>query len=182
MSRRLLLVLPLLALAVAASADDFVESGTRGLPGSKGIDVRVRHPADWKRIDSEDPAAIVELRGPEATVSGILQVARGRRRVGADAQCEPDRARSMLQHMAADEADARVTDIFARSVDGRPGYELRYERGDAPGYLLVRSVIVCLKDTRVMVSCGASSARKAALREIEPVCERVLGSLRISEE
>ncbi|MCG2591725.1 hypothetical protein LZ009_02920 [Ramlibacter sp. XY19] len=179
---RRLLVLPLLLLAVVARADDFVESSTRGMPGSKGMELRLQHPADWKRIESEDPAALIELRGPEGDVSGILQVARGRRRLGADAQCEPDRARSMLQHMASDEADARVTDLFARSVDGRPGYALRYERANAPGYLRVRSVIVCLKDTRVLVSCGASSPKKAALREIEPVCERVLESVRISEE
>jgi hypothetical protein len=179
---RVLVSMLFLLLSIAARADDFVETSTRGIAGSQGLDLRVRHPADWKRVDSDDAAALVELRGPEGRLTPILQVARGRRRLGADALCQPERAREMLQHMAADEADTRVTDLFARSVDGRPGYELRYERSNAPEHLLVRSVIACLKDTRVLVSCGASGPHKAALREIEPVCSRVLESLRISEE
>src|SRR5690348_8264528 len=96
---RRLLVFPALALALAASADDFVELNTQGLQGSQGIAVRVQHPGDWKRIDSDDAAALVELRGPEGRLTPILQVARGRRRLGAEAQCQPDRARAMLQHM-----------------------------------------------------------------------------------
>lgn len=183
LSSRFLFALALAGAAAApAQADDFRELTTRGLPGSQGIAVRVQHPADWKRIDSDDAAALVELRGPEGRLSGILQIARGRRRLGAEAQCQPDRAQDMLRHMAADEADARVKDLFARTVDGRPGYELRYERSNAPEHLLVRSLIVCLKDTRVLVSCGASSANKAALAAIEPVCNQILESLRISEE
>jgi hypothetical protein len=175
-----------LALAIAvlapARAEDFREFSSKGLPGSQGIAVHVRHPAGWKRVDVDDEIAMAELRGPQGKLTGILQVARGLRRADTEASCHPDRARSMLQNLAGEESDARVTDVVARSRDGRPGFEIRYERSNAPGYMLVRSVIVCLKDSKVLVSCGATADSKAALAGIEPVCRQVLESVSISEE
>ena len=60
----------------------------------------------------------------------------------------------------------------------RPG--ARGDRGLATPR--VRSVIVCLKDSQLVVSCGGTGAAKPALAQIEPVCRRVLESLTISEE
>ena len=177
---------PALVLALAltgltpAQADDFREFDSRGLPGSQGIVVRMRHPAAWRKVKTDDEIALAELRGPEGKLTGILQVARGRRQAGAEALCAPERARTMLQQLEA--SDARVTDVVSRSHDGRPGFEIRYERSNAPGFLLVRSVIVCLRDSRLLVSCGATGDTRAALAGIEPVCEQVLESLRISEQ
>jgi hypothetical protein len=170
------------ALTSPGHAEDFGEFDSKGLPGSRGVVVRVRHPAGWKKVPVDDEMALAELRGPQGRLTGILQVARGRQRAGTEALCQPERALSMLRHLAAEESDARVTDVFARTSAGRPGYEVRYERNVAPSFLLVRSVIVCLKDSRVLVSCGATGGTKAALTEIEPVCRQVLESLSISEE
>ena len=144
--------------------------------------MRVQHPLSWKQVPSDDYIALAELRGPQGRLTGILQIARGRQRTGPDAFCDRERARTMLQNLAADESDTRVTDVFARQIDGRPGYEIRYERNDAGSFLLVRSVIACLKQSRLLVSCGATGATKAALAEIEPVCRQVLESVSISEE
>jgi hypothetical protein len=173
-----------LALACAgvlpARAQDFAEFSSKGLARSEGLTVRIRHPADWKMVPSEDPMALAELHGPAGRVSGILQLARGQR--GAQALCPPERAATMLQNFAGDEADTRVTEVFARTVAGRPGYEIRYERKHPPSFLQVRSLIVCLRDSRLLVSCGATAASKAALAEIDPVCGQVLESVRIAED
>jgi hypothetical protein len=177
---------PALALSCAClspvGAQDLRQFSSKGLPGSQGVVVRVQHPIAWKMVDIDDDMALAELRGPHGRLTAILQVGRGRKRSGAETQCQPEEARTMLQDSAALESDARVTDVFARSSEGRPGYEIRYERNTAPDFLLVRSVIVCLKDTRVVVSCGATGALKMALADIEPVCRQVLGSLSIAEE
>jgi hypothetical protein len=170
------------ALVPAVHGEEFMEFSSKGLPGSQGVDVRVRHPAGWKKVDVEDDIGLAELRGPQGQLTGILQVARGLRRPGMEANCDPQRAPTLAQHLASDESDARVTDVFARSSEGRPGYEIRYERSKAPGFMLVRSRIVCLKDSKVLVSCGATANAKAALAGIEPVCRQVLDSLRITEE
>ena len=179
-------VLTALALAsafpLAAGAQDFAEFSTRGHPGSYGMVLRVSHPQAWKKVAPDDPLALAELRGPHGPLTGILQIARGRRRSDMESLCTPERARTMLQNTSGDEADARVTDVLARKHEGRPAFDLRYERNQAPDFLLVRSVIVCLKDTRVVVSCGAMGATKAAVSEIEAVCSRVLESLAISED
>lgn len=172
-----------LALAPCASpcvagAGDFQEFSTRGLPGSRGLEVRVRHPAGWKTTIVEDPMALAELRGPHGRLTGILQIGRGRQRQDIEALCRPERARSMLQ--GTQDPQTRVTDIVARRHADRPAFEVRYRRNDPP--LLVRSMIVCLKDTRLVVSCGATGPARAALGEIEPVCARVLDSLAIREE
>jgi hypothetical protein len=165
-----------------ARAEDFAEFNSMGLPGSQGVVVRVRHPAGWKQVAIDDDMALAELRGQQGRLTGILQIGRGRQRAGVETPCRPERARTMLLSPAAEESDARITDVFARKHEGRPGYEIRYERNNAPTFLLVRSVIVCLKDSRLVVSCGATGGLKAALAEIEPVCRQVLESLSISEE
>jgi hypothetical protein len=169
------------ALAWPACAADLQEFSSAGLPGSRGVVVRVRHPPGWKRVATDDDMVLAELRGPHGRMTGILQVGRGRKPPGLESLCDPQRARTMLQNLAADESDARVTDVFARNSQGRPGYEMRYERNNPPDFLLVRSVIVCLKDSRVLVSCGATGASKAAVSEIEPVCQQVLETLSITE-
>jgi len=164
-----------------ARADDFADFSSAGLPGSRGLVVRVRHPAGWKMVVPDDDMALAELRGPQGALTGILQIGRGQRRSDVQALCRPERARTML-HNPSQEPDLRITEVVARTSEGRAGFEVRYERSDAPGFLLVRSRIVCLKDTRLVVSCGALGAAKAALSGIEPVCRRVLESLSISEE
>jgi hypothetical protein len=167
----------------AAGAEELREFSSRGLRGSEGVVVRIAHPAAWKKVDTDDEMALVELRGPQGALTGILQVGRGRRHQGdMAALCHPERARTMLQNPAAQEPGTRVTEVVARSSGGRAGYEVRYERNSAPEFLLVRSVIVCLKDSRLVVSCGASGTRKPALTAIEPVCAQVLDSLHITEE
>ena len=87
----------------------------------------------------------------------------------------------MLQGLAEQDPDTRVTDVVAPTLAGRPAFEIRYERKLAPGYLLVRSVMVCLKDTRLLVSCGAEARVRSALGAIEPVCRQILDSLAITE-
>jgi hypothetical protein len=170
------------AIGAPAGAADFPEFNSKGLPGSEGVIVRVSHPHAWKRVVTDDDMALAELRGPHGRLTAILQIGRGRQRGDVASLCRPERARTMLQDPKAEEADARVTDVFAREHEGRPGYEIRYERSVPPAFMLVRSRIVCVKDSRVVVSCGAMGGVKAALAEIEPVCTQVLGSLTISEE
>ena len=173
----------LLAAAGLACAGEFTQFDTRGLPRSQGLVVRVNHPPHWKRVPVDDEMALAELRGSEAGgLTGILQIGRGRPRKDLQAQCGPERARTMLQGLSAREPDARVTDVVARTLDGRPAFELRYQRSDAPGFLLVRSVIVCLKDSKLVVSCGATGPAKDVLAAIEPVCRRVLDSLSVAED
>ena len=99
-----------------------------------------------------------------------------------EALCKPERARRMLQNLANAEQGTRVTDVQARQRQGRPAYEIRYERNNAPTFTVVRSVVVCLKDSQLLVSCAGSGKVKAAVTDIEPVCIRVLDSLDISEE
>jgi hypothetical protein len=130
----------------------------------------------------DDPMALAELRGPEGRVTAILQIGRGRQRQDMAALCTPERAGTMLRGITAGAPDARVTEVLARPRGGRPAYEIRYERSDAPDFLLVRSVIVCLKDSQLLVSCGAAGPDKAALPRVEPACRRVLDSLAISED
>jgi hypothetical protein len=169
-------------LLLPARAGDLVEFSSQGLPRSEGLVVRLQHPPAWKKVDSDDPLALAELRGPQDGLTAILQVARGARRKDMEAVCRPERATEMLRTLAAEEADTRVTDVFARQYAGRPAYEIRYERGTTPDLLRVRSLIVCLKDTRLVVSCGAMGASKAALDGIEPACSRMFESLSITEE
>jgi hypothetical protein len=170
------------ALAAPVHAQDFVEFSSKGRPGSEGIEVRVSHPARWRRVPVDDPGALAELRGPQGTLTGILQIGRGRKQADIEAACQPERAQTMLQNPRPEESDARITDVFARTLEGRPAFEVRYERPTAPEFLLVRSVIVCLKDTRLVVSCGAAGASRSALEAIEPVCRQVLESVRVTEE
>ncbi|MDE2604551.1 MAG: hypothetical protein KGL68_01380 [Burkholderiales bacterium] len=174
-----------LALAWAspagAQAQDWKEFSSRGLPGSAGVVVRVRHPAAWKRVDTDDPMALAELRGPEGGVTGILQVGRGQRRDDLAAVCKPEHARTMLQR-AGEQPGVQVTDVFARQHEGRPAFEIHYERDAPPDHLLVRSLVVCLKDTRLVVSCGATGQDRTKLGAIEPVCRQVLESLTVTEQ
>lgn len=169
------------ALVVPArAAEEFREFDSRGLPGSQGLSVRVGHPAHWRKVPVDDDAALVELRGAHGALTGILQVGRGQKRGDMAELCRPERARTMLQ--ATGDPDLVVTDVAARQHEGRPGYEIRYERTIAPSFLRVRSLVVCLKDSRVVVSCGATGAPRAALAALEPVCDRVLESVRITED
>ena len=170
------------AAIAPARADDYRVFSSRGLPGSGGIDVRVSHPAHWRPVPLEDAGALAELRGRQGRVTGILQIGRGRQRQDIERLCRPERARTMLQNLGAQEQDARVTEAVASRREGRPAFELTYERNNAPEPMRVHSAIVCLKDTQVVVSCGAAAATRAALVEIEPVCRRVLESLAIVEE
>lgn len=170
------------AVSTPAFAQELRDFSSAGLPGSEGVVVRMRHPAGWKKVATDDPRALAELRGPHGRLTGILQIGRGQRQDDMQALCQPERARTMLQKLSAEESDTRVTDVFARTHEGRPGYEVRYERSNLPDFLLVRSLIVCLKDSRLVVSCGATGGNRAALAEIEPVCSQVLGTLSISEE
>jgi hypothetical protein len=170
--------LALLCAALApAHAQEFAQFSTKGRPGTQGVEVRVSHPRAWKTVPVDDPMAVAELRGPHGRLTAILQIGRGRPQADMASLCKPERAQTMLR-----DADARVTDVIAREHQGRPAFDLRYERVDAGTFVLARSVIVCLKDTRLVVSCGASGAVKATLAEIEPVCRQVLASLVISEE
>src|SRR4051794_37449546 len=141
-----------LALACAAvfpaRAEDFREFSSKGLPRSDGIVVRVNHPAGWKKVALDDEMALAELRGPFGKATGVLQIGRGGRRADMEALCRPENARTMLRSLAGQEADTRVTDVFARKHQDRPAFELRYERNTAPTFTLVRSVIVCLKDSK----------------------------------
>lgn len=170
------------ACILPAGAQEFATFSSKGLPGSQGIDVRLRHPAGWKKVPLDDPMALAELRGPHGPLTGIVQVGRGRQRGPAEGLCRPERARTMLQQLAPEESDARVTDVLARTTDGRAGYEVRYERSHPPEHLRVHSLIVCLQDSRIVVSCGALGPSRAALAQIEPVCTQVLESLSISED
>ena len=165
----------------AAHAQTLREFSSQGLQGSRGIVVRVSHPADWKRVDIDDPLALAEIRGPQGNLTGILQIARGRQRPDAES-CRPERASSMLRNVTTEFPDARVLDVVARKHGDRPAYDIRYERKDGGEFMLVRSVIVCLQDSRVLVSCGGAGRTRAALAAIEPVCGRVLESLAITEE
>jgi hypothetical protein len=176
-----LTLLALAALAGTAQAQDYRQFESAGLRGSEGIVVRVSHPSGWKQVPLEDEMALAELRGPVEGLTGILQIGRGGPRPDVATLCRPERARTMLL-APADEDDARITDVVARMREGRPGFEVRYERKSAGTFLVVRSAIVCLKDTRLVVSCGAIAERKAALDAIQPVCGRVLESLRIAED
>lgn len=182
LSASLLLASALTSLANAQEAPDFKEFDSARLPGSRGVSVRVRHPASWKKVDVDDDMALAELRGPQGPLTGILQIGRGRRQEGIEALCRPERAPTMLQSLGAEESDVRVTDVVARQHAGRPGYEIRYQRSHPRDYLQVRTLVVCLKDSRLVVSCGASGATQAALADIEPVCRQVLDSLRIAED
>jgi hypothetical protein len=167
--------------AAPAQPATFAEFSTQGLPGSQGLVVRVRHPAAWKPVPSEDAQAVAELRGPEGELTAILQIGRGQRRDDVASLCTPERARTMLQDVASREPGTRVTDVVFRPRAQRAAYELRYERRLTPEFLAVHSVIACLKDTRLVVSCGALARRRTALAGIEPVCDQVLESLDIVE-
>ena len=177
----------MLAVVLAAAfqplrAQETSVFSSQGLAGSEGVVVRVRHPSHWKKVELDDEMALAELRGTRAGITGILQVGRGRLRQDMASACAPGRARTMLQNLAAEDADARVTDVVARSHGDRAAYEVRYERRQPPAFLAVRSLIVCLKDSRIVVSCGAQATAKHALADMEPVCREVLESVSISED
>ena len=171
-----------LAAMPLARAQDFKEFNSKGLPRSQGVVVRLIHPPQWRLVPVDDAMALAELRGPHGNLTGILQIARGRQRTDMAALCTPERARKMLQNLTGGEQDTRVTDVQARQRQGRAAYEIRYERNNAPTFMVVRSVVVCLKDSQLLVSCAGSGKVKAAVAEIEPVCNRVLESLDITEE
>jgi hypothetical protein len=165
--------------ASRAQAPEFAEFSSRGLPRSRGIEVRVSHPPHWRRVETDDAMALAELRGSEGHLTGILQIGRGRRRADIAALCVPERALSLLGQPGE---DTRVTDVVARAHQGRAAYEIRYERSDPPDFLVVRAVLVCLKDSQLVVSCAGTAQAKAAAAAIEPVCARVLESVSIAEE
>ena len=165
--------------AQAPEFTEFTEFSSRGLPRSRGIEVRVSHPPHWRRVETDDEMALAELRGAEGPLTGILQIGRGRRRADIAALCVPERARSLLGQPGE---DTRVTDVVARPHQGRAAYEIRYERSDPPDFLVVHAVLVCLKDSQLVVSCAGTAQAKAAAAAIEPVCDRVLASLSIAEE
>jgi hypothetical protein len=175
-----------LAVTIAAMplarAEGFREFNSRGLPRSQGVVLRVNHPPQWRMVPAGDDMALAELRGPQGSLTGILQISRGRQRNDMATLCKPERARTMLQNLAGGEQDTRVTDVRASQRQGRPAYEIRYERINAPTFMVVRSVVVCLKDSQVLVSCAGAGEKKAAITGIEPVCGRVLDSLAIAEE
>lgn len=177
-----MLAIALCAALQPAGAQEFSEFTSKGLSGSEGIVVHVSHPSHWRKVEVNDEMALAELRGTRGRLTGILQVGRGRLRHDMASACAPERARTMLQHLAAEDADARVMDVFARQHEGRAAYEVRYERNHPPTFMAVRSLIVCLKDSRVVISCGALGPAKALLAEMEPVCRQVLESVRISED
>lgn len=174
-----------LAVTIAAMslarAEDFREFNSKGLPRSQGVVVRVSHPPQWRMVPVDDAMALAELRGPHGSLTGILQIARGRQRNDMGTLCKPERVHTMLQNLTGGEQDTRVTDVLARQHQGRPAYEIRYERNNAPTFTVVRSVIVCLKDSQLVVSCAGAGKAKAAATGIEPVCSRVLESLAITE-
>jgi hypothetical protein len=175
----------LLAAATAhAQPQDLATLDTKGIARSAGLSVRVQHPAAWKRVRSDDELALAELRGPQGGLTAILQVSRGAARADMAELCKPERARTMLTDVNNHEPGTRVTDVFARTWQGRPAFELRYERSesDPPSFLVARSLVVCLKSSRLLVSCAGSGPAKHALAEIEPVCRQVLDSVTISED
>ena len=176
------LAVVLAATTSPARAEDLKEFNSKGLPRSQGIVVRMSHPPQWRMVRANDPMALAELRGPHGSLTGILQIARGRQRDDMETLCKPERARTMLQNLAGSEGDTRVTEVQARPRQGRPAYEIRYERNNAPTFMLVRSVVVCLKDSQLLVSCAGTGKAKATVAAIEPVCNRVLESLAIAEE
>ena len=165
-----------------ARAEGFREFNSKGLPRSQGVVVRVNHPPHWQMVPVGDDMALAELRGRHGSLTGILQIARGRQRKDMGTLCKPERASKMLRNLTGGEQDTRVTDVLARQRQGRPAYEIRYERNNAPGFMVVRSVVVCLKDSQVLVSCAGAGEMKATVSGIERVCSRVLDSLAISEE
>lgn len=172
----------LFAVLQPAGAQESREFSSQGLRGSEGVVVRVSHPSHWRQVAVDDEMALAELRGTRGRLTGILQVGRGQLRHDMASACAPERARTMLQNVAAEDADARVMEVFARQHEGRPAYEVRYERKHPPAFMAVRSLIVCLKDSRLVISCGALGPSKPALAEMEPVCRQVLESVRVSED
>jgi hypothetical protein len=171
-----------LAAMSLARAEDFSVFNSKGLPRSQGVVMQVKHPPQWRMVPAGDEMALAELRGPHGSLTGILQIARGRQRNDMATLCKPERALTMLKNLTGGERDTRVTDVRASRRQGRPAYEIRYERNNAPTFTVVRSVVVCLKDSQLLVSCAGTGEKKAAVSGIEPVCSRVLDSLAIIEE
>ncbi len=170
------------AMSLPAHAEDFKEFTSQGLPRSQGFVVRLNHPPQWQKVPTADEMALAELRGPQDGLTGILQIGRGRQRKDIATLCTAERARTMLGNLTARDPDTRVTDVVARPHQGRPAYEIRYERNKPQNFLLVRSVVVCLKDSQLVVSCAGAGGAKPAVAAIAPVCQRVLESLKITEE
>ena len=172
-----------LLIAEPAGAQDWATFDSRGLPRSQGVVIRVPHPAAWQRVPPDDELALAELRGPHAGLTGIVQIARGRRHTDIAPLCRPERARTMLADLEAQAPGTRVTDVVAHVHQGRPGFELRYERADDRQVLRVHTRIVCLRDSRLVVSCAATAdlRQRHRLAELEPVCARVLGGVEVSE-
>lgn len=178
-------LVPLVLALAAQGAVPANESRTfhsKGLPRTHGIAIRIDLPPAWRRVEPADELAIAELRGPQGRLTGTLQIARGQRRADMATACRPERARTMLERLSKQEPDARMTSAIAREHEGRPAFELRYEHNSAQVFTRVRSLIVCLKDSQLLVSCAGESALRPALEEIEPVCARVLDSLRVQEQ
>lgn len=170
------------AAAGFAQAEELTEFDTRGLPRSQGIVVRVNHPAHWRKVPTDDEMALAELRGTEGGLTGILQIGRGRQRSDMESLCKPERAGTMLRNLADGDPDTRVTDVVSRAHQGRPAFAVRYERNSAPAFMVVHSLIVCLKDSQLLVSCAGEAGTKTVAAGIAPVCSRVLESVRISED
>lgn len=168
-------------MAGSSFAQDLQEFSTARLPRSEGIVVRVSHPAPWRPVETDDPSAIAELRGPQGSVTGILQIGRGEKRGDIASLCQPERAATMLQNLSTQEPGTQVTDVFARRHEGHPAFELRYERRNGNEVMAVHSLIVCLKDTRLLVSCAGVGARNA-LAGMAPVCRQVLDSVKVVED
>jgi hypothetical protein len=161
-----------------AHAQDFRELRT----GAAGVVVRVRHPVQWQQVVPQDAGALAEVRGPQGPLTAVLQVGLGQPRADIASVCKPERALTMLQNLQGDEADARVTDVVARTHEGRAAYDVRYERHDAQEFLRVHSLVVCTSERRVLVSCGATGRTRPAVAAIDPVCRQVMDSVSISEE
>ena len=175
-------VLAALVWPASGFAEALAQFESRGLPRSQGVVVRLQHPAGWQRVEADDELAMAELRGPHGNLTAILQIARGRRQADMPALCKPERARTMMLDVAGREPGTRVTDVVARAHRGRPAFEVRYERSDAPLFLVARSMIICLADSRLVVSCAGAGPAKAGLAQIEPVCRQVLESVTVAEE
>jgi hypothetical protein len=181
-------LLPALALACIAGPSPSLsqalgEISIRDASRAPGVlSVRVQRPLEWKPVVPDDPQALAELRGPLDGLGGTLQIGRGARVHDIAALCAPHRAPTMLRAVESAEPGTRVTEVRATTHQGRPAFAVGYERRAAAEYTRVHSLIVCLQDSRLLVSCAGTGASKAALSRVDPVCRQVLESLQVTEE